>query len=486
MKKNKILIGVPTYNEVQNIEHLIIRILSLQNAQVDVLIVDDCSPDGTGIIANKLADENKCVRVMHRKEKSGIGSAHLEIIHYAYKHRYEILITMDADFSHAPEDIEVFITSAKDNDIVIGSRFNKKEGLQNWDVFRKFVTRFGHFLTKTLLRMPFDATGGLRLYKLKNIPQSYFSFIKNTDYEFFFISLTVLNQLGCKIIEVPIILHKRANGASKMQLFHAFKGTFHLLKLSITLNKVIKQITEGGDIVPKNPKNEWDQYWENKKGKVLYDVIASFYRHILIKPNLNRFIKRNFPKGAYLLHAGCGGGETDIDITKYADVTAMDLSSNAIYKYKKMHGDKCKTILGSIFNIPVSPSTFDGIYNLGVMEHFLENEIVEILREFNRVLTPAGKIVLFWPPSYGLSVFALRIIHLVMNAILHKGIRLHPDEPTHIKSKGQIKELLSQAGFSLEEFSFGARDAFTYVIVVASKDKTSKLASVRGVEIDEK
>lgn len=469
MKSNSLLVGLPTYNESNNLPDLIERILSLKNIRVDILIVDDNSPDGTGKIADDLAKQNTNIEVIHRQKKSGIGSAHLEIIQYAYKHNYEMLITMDSDFSHAPEDLETFLDSSANYDIVVGTRFDSKKSLEDWTIFRKFLTHFGHFLTRALLKLPFDSTGGLRLYKLKNIPRSYFNFITHADYEFFFVSLSILYRLGCNIVEVPIVLKKRVHGNSKMNVVHVVKGVFHLLKLSATLGNIVKNTLKSNNFVPEKAKDEWDEYWGKKREKASYDIIASFYRYRLIKPNLNKFIKKYFSKDSQLLHAGCGSGETDVDLVNYTNITALDLSDKAISRYKNIHGKKCKTMVGSIFDIPVADSSFDGIYNLGVMEHFLENEIVEILQEFNRVLLPKGKVVLFWPPSYGVSVFALRALHFVLNGVLRKGIKLHPDEPTQIKSRSQIKRLLDQSGFVLEKFSFGFRDAFTYVVVVASK-----------------
>ena len=103
------------------------------------------------------------------------------------------------------------------------------------------------------------------------------------------------------------------------------------------------------------------------------------------------------------------------------------------------------------------------------MEHFTEAEIAEILVEYHRVLKPSGKIILFWPPEYGLSVIFLKIVHFVLNRVLNKQIELHPPEITRVKSRKQIDAFLRAARFSKTEFSFGPRDLFTYAIIVGLK-----------------
>jgi SAM-dependent methyltransferase len=108
------------------------------------------------------------------------------------------------------------------------------------------------------------------------------------------------------------------------------------------------------------------------------------------------------------------------------------------------------------------------------MEHFEEDQLRQILAEFNRTLKPGGRLVLFWPPVYGLSVIALRIIHFVLNRVMRRNVQLHPPEPSKVRSRRQIQKLLGESDFDLETFSFGIRDAFTYAVIVAAKRPTPK------------
>ncbi len=217
-------------------------------------------------------------------------------------------------------------------------------------------------------------------------------------------------------------------------------------------------------------QRDWDIYWGNKKSSVslIYDTFAGFYRKMFIR-SLDRFMKKTFSRGESILHAGCGSGMVDVNLTNYFKITALDISPNALKIYKSIHKDKCKTVQGSIFKLPFKKETFDGIYNLGVMEHFTEEEINKILSEFYRVLKPHGKIVIFWPPVFGLSVRALDSIHFVMNDILKRNIKLHPDEITRIKSREHAEYLFRKANFRVLDYYFGMRDMFTQTVIVAEK-----------------
>lgn len=221
----------------------------------------------------------------------------------------------------------------------------------------------------------------------------------------------------------------------------------------------------------KNEEQEWDKYWTKKKSasQSAYRLIASFYRQFIIKGSLNYFINSEFKKGDTLLHAGSGSGQVDKDIARKYNITALDISKEALKLYKFHNGQDSKTLKASIFDIPVKDNSFDGIYNLGVHEHFTGSENLKILKEFGRVLKPNGKIVFFWPPKFGLSVLFLNSLHFILNDILRRKIKLHPDELSLIDSKRQVENVLKDGGFKMTKFYFGPRDLFTYCVVVAKK-----------------
>lgn len=218
-------------------------------------------------------------------------------------------------------------------------------------------------------------------------------------------------------------------------------------------------------------EKEWDKYWTKKKtfSQGIYRSIASLYRQLIIKRALNKTIESEFKKGSLLLHAGSGGGQVDQDILKKYDVTALDISAEALKLYKIYNGEKSKVLKASIFDIPVKDKSFDGIYNLGVHEHFTGEENKKIFKEFIRVLKDEGKIVLFWPPKFGPTVVFLNTLHFVLNDLMRKKIRLHPEEISLIENKKQVTEFLKDSGFKVVKCYFGPKDLFTHCIVVAKK-----------------
>lgn len=230
MNSQKILIMLATYNERDNVETMCRKIQDTGVA-ADILYVDDNSPDGTGRILDELSYTMPEVHIIHRSTKLGIGSAHQDGIRWAYSHGYLNLITMDCDFTHSPENILDLLKFAEEYDIVVGSRHILENSLDGWNAWRRFLTRSGHFLTKTLLEMPYDATGAFRLYRIDRIPHEVFDLVSSKGYSFFFESLTILNLNKYKIKEIPIALPPRTYGHSKLR----FRDMVHALIFMITI-----------------------------------------------------------------------------------------------------------------------------------------------------------------------------------------------------------------------------------------------------------
>jgi ubiquinone/menaquinone biosynthesis C-methylase UbiE len=218
-------------------------------------------------------------------------------------------------------------------------------------------------------------------------------------------------------------------------------------------------------------EQDWDIYWaaKNKKASAVYDFLAGIYRRLIVKNILNYFVFKYFPKGARVIHAGCGSGQVDVDIAKHIDITALDISKNALIIYRQVHGDKCKTVQGNIFSMPFPDETFDGVYNLGVLEHFTPDEIHQILVECKRILKHKGRIIILWPPTFGFTVFVLDSAHFILNRIFKMNVKLHPDEITRCKSKKFAVETFTNAGFNVIKYYFGIRDLFTQAVIVAEK-----------------
>lgn len=226
------------------------------------------------------------------------------------------------------------------------------------------------------------------------------------------------------------------------------------------------------NVVPKY-EEEWDVYWEKQKtaGSALYDLIASFYRTIIIRPALNYFIKKYFSPKSKILHAGCGSGQVDTQISKIFNIIGLDISANALEINRKVNRGRCRLVKGDIFAMPFPKGSLDGIYNLGVMEHFSHEDIQKILQEFHRVLKDDGKIIFFWPPEFGSSVTFLKMVKFILEKVLgRKDVKIHPDEISRLQSKAQAKDILKKGNFKIVEYYFGPRDFFTHSIIVAKKE----------------
>lgn len=210
------LIVIPTYNEAENVKPLLAEIADLE-IHFEILFVDDNSPDGTGDIITAISRTNANVHIIHRPGKLGVGSAHLDGIRWALDNGYKCVVTMDCDFAHRPGLIAKMLKLSEDSDIVIGSRFLKKGSLPGWTLWRRILTYFGHMVTKALLKMPYDATGAFRVYRLDKLPLEVFDHIKATSYSFFIESLYEFHKRGSLIAETPINLPARTYGHSKMR-----------------------------------------------------------------------------------------------------------------------------------------------------------------------------------------------------------------------------------------------------------------------------
>jgi dolichol-phosphate mannosyltransferase len=470
----KTLIFIPTYNERDNAQHMCAEIHAL-GIDADVLFVDDNSPDGTGTLLEALQMHYPRLIVHHRSGKLGIGSAHFESIQWAYNNEYQIMITLDCDFTHSPSDIPAMLAALGESEVAVGSRWLKSGSLPGWNPVRRFMTGAGHLLTKTMLGMTYDASGAFRAYRLDKLPREVFELVRSRGYSFFFESLFILMRNGFDICEVPIVLPARTYGHSKMSALAALKSLRYVFLLSMWNFRRPEQFL----LEPKQPEidaalvdpQHWDTYWSRPKdtGNAVYEIIAGIYRRTFIKRNLDRAIRANFAPNSTLLHAGCGSGQVDVDLQNTMCITAVDISPDALRLYARNNQKAALIKHASIFELPFESSSFDGIYNLGVMEHFSADDISRILTEFSRVLKPTGKLVLFWPHKWASSVLLLRFVHRILHGVLNFKTNLHPPEITHLAGKKAADQILRQSGFELSSYDFGPSDLFVQAVITGQK-----------------
>jgi dolichol-phosphate mannosyltransferase len=470
------LIFIPTYNERDNAPKMCEQIFAL-GLDADVLFVDDNSPDGTGELLEALRSRFPRLIVQHREGKLGIGSAHADAIQWAYDQGYTRLATMDCDFTHSPSDMPAMIEAARDHDVAVGSRWAKENSLQGWNVFRRGMTWLGHFLTKNVLGISQDASGAFRAYRLDRIPRELFTLVKSRGYSFFFESLFILDKNCFSIREISIVLPARTYGHSKMTISAAWRSLQYLFELAVANLRrpeqfLLKHAQFDTDIDPSltDPQG-WDTYWASKSNKrgALYELIAGLYRRVIIKRELNRVIRRHFLPASKLLHAGCGSGQVDEDLQHEMKITALDISPAALELYSRNNPRAAAVKHGSILSLPAEDASFDGVYNLGVVEHFSHEKIHQIFTEFYRVLRPGGKGVIFWPHRRATSVVVLKLLHWLLNSVLKKPTKFHPPEISLLGSRSEAEALLRATSFELVDYSFGARDFFVQAVVVGRK-----------------
>ncbi|HWI42441.1 MAG TPA: polyprenol monophosphomannose synthase [Nocardioides sp.] len=207
---------VPTFNEAGNIAWIVDR-LRLAQPDVDVLVVDDGSPDGTGRIADRLAAADDHVHVLHRTAKGGLGAAYLAGFAWALAHDYEVIGEMDADGSHQPEQLHRLLAALHDADLVIGSRWVPGGSVVNWPWQREVLSRGGNLYVRLLLGIQVrDATAGYRLYRRTTLEKICLEEVRSTGYVFQTDLVARTLKAGLTVREVPIEFVERVRGESKM------------------------------------------------------------------------------------------------------------------------------------------------------------------------------------------------------------------------------------------------------------------------------
>lgn len=207
---------IPTYNESENLPQIIER-LRTAAPEVDVLVVDDNSPDGTGKLADEIAAEDDAVLVLHRTEKAGLGAAYLHGFGVALEHGYAVIGEMDADGSHQPEQLSRLTDAIETNDLVIGSRYVPGGSVVNWPLSRQVLSRGGNLYVRVLLGMGLtDATAGFRLYRREALEAISLASVRSAGYVFQTDMAYRTVKAGLRVVEVPIEFIERERGESKM------------------------------------------------------------------------------------------------------------------------------------------------------------------------------------------------------------------------------------------------------------------------------
>jgi len=213
---NRTLVVIPTYNERDNLAEITARVLR-STTGVDVLVVDDNSPDGTGALASALASGHDRINVLHRAGKEGLGAAYRAGFDWGLERGYERLVEMDADGSHQPEQLELLLTALDDADVVLGSRWVRGGSVVNWPFRRMMLSQAGSLYARVALGLPIrDITGGFRAFTADALREIAYQDVLSQGYCFQIDMLWKAYTAGLRISEVPITFVERVHGESKM------------------------------------------------------------------------------------------------------------------------------------------------------------------------------------------------------------------------------------------------------------------------------
>ncbi len=232
------IVIIPTYNERDNLAPLITAILA-QVPQADVLVVDDASPDGTGELAEALAAAEPRVRVLHRAGKQGLGTAYVAGFQYGLVHGYDLIVEMDADFSHRPEDLPRLIEASSLSDVVVGSRNVPGGRTENWSPIRKVVSKGGSLYARLLLGLPIrDCTSGFKCFRRGALEALELGRLRSNGYAFQVEVNYACSRAGSRFTEVPIVFPDRVRGTSKMSSRIVWEAALLVLRLRLGLTTV--------------------------------------------------------------------------------------------------------------------------------------------------------------------------------------------------------------------------------------------------------
>ncbi len=212
----RILVIIPTYNEADNIQVLITSVLAVRDS-IEVLVVDDNSPDKTWEIVERMKKETSRVHLIRREGKLGLGTAYVEGFKFALDHGFDYVFQMDADFSHNPDNIPDFLKKIRDYDLVIGSRYKNGVRVVNWPIKRLILSFLANVYTRIITGMPvYDATGGYKCFRKEVLAALDLNKIKSNGYAFQIEVNFKTYKKGFRVVEIPIVFEDRRVGISKM------------------------------------------------------------------------------------------------------------------------------------------------------------------------------------------------------------------------------------------------------------------------------
>lgn len=212
----KALVCIPTYNERENISKIINAVLK-QHESLNILVIDDNSPDSTADVVKEMMNANKRIDIIERPKKMGLGTAYVKGFRYAIEKGYDFVFEMDADFSHDPGDLKRFLNTIENHDLIVGSRYSHGVSVVNWPINRLLLSYFANVYAKTVTGVPIDdITAGFKCYRVSFLKNIDLNSIRSDGYGFQIEIDVKIYRKGGRVKEIPIIFRDRVQGTSKM------------------------------------------------------------------------------------------------------------------------------------------------------------------------------------------------------------------------------------------------------------------------------
>lgn len=227
------LIMLCTYNEIDNLKDLIPELLSLV-PEAAVLVIDDNSPDGTGRLVTEMAANDSRIRLLHRPEKLGLGTATLAGFRYAISHEFDLLVNLDADFSHNPKYVPKLLEAVPECDVVIASRYVEGGGVVGWPPVRKLMSRTINLWARCLMGLKTaDNSGSFRCYRVSKLKEVDWDLTIAKGYAFMEEILYRCRRVGCRMCEIPFVFEDRRFGVTKINTFECITAVLVIFQLGV-------------------------------------------------------------------------------------------------------------------------------------------------------------------------------------------------------------------------------------------------------------
>jgi dolichol-phosphate mannosyltransferase len=389
-----VIVVVPTYNERENIAS-VLKALELQGLGVDVMVVDDGSPDGTAdLAAQESANVAKRVTVMRRRGKFGLGSAYLDAHRWIVEHasHYRFVVQMDADFSHDPLMIPLLVREAEAYGLSVGSRYVEGGATPDWSHSRLLLSHSANFYLRMVLRAFFpsypvrDNTSGFICWRMDVLAKVLQYPVLGDGYSFLTSLKAVAYHVGFPAKELPIVLRDRRLGVSKLNkniLFEAVKMPWRLgYMYRIKKGALLKEEATTHD----NSPEMWDRYYASEDETGWFAGFVHWAREKYFGDLFARRVIQLGGKSESYLELGVGSAQTLSRLQKRTGARCVGIEKTPrAYELGKAYATNCEIVLGDGMNLPFADQTFDVAYSLGLLEHFESDEQAILLLEQARV-----------------------------------------------------------------------------------------------------